>query len=317
MSETSIPLGTAPISKPRLSLEAISKMWLLILATIYGSGFLVVSIYHASLGLNEINPLQPRIAAAGVLLCGFIAGAGFIRIWAFSKVRYLAEGLSEWETYFFKLSFGSLYLFLNDLFSAFVLQLIFRFQGRQVLARSFPITALSLWLILGAIIAYPKQEVTKRLLTHKISMVLWGLLSLLLLGSSIPIHSQFGVRQFALYLFLLQIIQVEKLFSDQETRQGQNWVSLVSQLVLPLLAFGAFIYPHVRHAFGGGEPISASMVTMNRNGPSLPVEQLRGVRIMDETDTGFYIMQNNGQSVRYIPRSAVYSIEFSKPDDIL
>src|ERR1700722_10460384 len=60
VTEPSIPQDdskTTPLFQQWLDL--LSKGWVPPLAAVYGSGYLIVSAYHASLGLNAIN-LQHR-----------------------------------------------------------------------------------------------------------------------------------------------------------------------------------------------------------------------------------------------------------------
>jgi len=56
------------------ALEFLSKGWVLLLAAVYGSGYIVVSIYHASLGLNEVSALRPKVTAAGLLFLALVSG---------------------------------------------------------------------------------------------------------------------------------------------------------------------------------------------------------------------------------------------------
>jgi hypothetical protein len=78
--DTPVPASVSSAPRPPFSLDAISKLWLPILAAVYGSGYVIVSIYHSSLGLNEISPLRPQVAAAGVVFLASIAVAIFIRV---------------------------------------------------------------------------------------------------------------------------------------------------------------------------------------------------------------------------------------------
>lgn len=207
-----------------------------------------------------------------------------------------------------------MFLLCNDLFTAWSLQLLFRFQGYQRFTRALPITAVAIWTLLAVVLPAPRQVLVRKVLIHPVSMVISAALALALVGMSIPFDGQFGIRQFALYLFAVQALSVVRLVRNPDARRGQNWVSLASQFLVPLLAYGGFVYPHLRNAFGGGEAVTASIVTINKNGPFFPVERLTGIRIIDETDSGLYILQNDGKTVRYIPRSSVYSVEFAKPD---
>jgi hypothetical protein len=74
-------------------------------------------------------------------------------------------------------------------------------------------------------------------------------------------------------------------------------------------------YPHIRGAYGGGEPANAGIFLVAPSG-SNPARQLHA-RIIDETDNGFYIIENGHTEVRFILRSQINAIEFDKPSSDL
>lgn len=297
-------------------IDTFTNTWVLLLASIYAAGFVIVSEYRSSFGLNTVAPLRPQVAATGVVFGGVIAVSYFVMEWAFGPVRQISKPLSVWRTLFFKLSFGFLYLFLNDLLAALMLQLVFRFWGTQRLPIAFPITAAALWTVIAAIVAAPRPGWATNIFGHPISMVLSVLLLLFLAGESVPLHGEFGIRQFALYLFLIQAA-VKPIRKALQGVSKSNWVTHAGALLLPVLAYGVFIYPHVRAAFGGGETVTVSMRVANRNGPTHPPESLTDVKVIDETEEGFYVLESGGTTVTFIPRTSVYSIQFVKPAKVM
>jgi hypothetical protein len=113
------------------SVELLSKGWVLLLAAIYGSGYLVVSIYHASLGLNAINLLRPQIAAAGLLFVALTSMAVFLLRYMRSVVGRLDPSISPLRSYFFSTCFGGFYLFCFDCMATIPIQPILHFEGPQ------------------------------------------------------------------------------------------------------------------------------------------------------------------------------------------
>ncbi len=65
-----------------------------------------------------------------------------------------------------------------------------------------------------------------------------------------------------------------------------------------LLAYATLVYPRVREAFGGGNPTLAQIFLTSPIG-SDPAKQFTA-HIIDETDAGFYVIQSNHSTVRYI-----------------
>lgn len=46
--------------------DVLSKTWIPVFAAVYGTGYVILSLYHSSLGVDETNPLRPQVTAAGV-----------------------------------------------------------------------------------------------------------------------------------------------------------------------------------------------------------------------------------------------------------
>jgi hypothetical protein len=90
-----------------------------------------------------------------------------------------------------------------------------------------------------------------------------------------------------------------------------NWNLVVGVMLMPLILFGVWVYPHTDAAFGGGEPSGADMSILASSGSSTPTSV--PVKIVDETDSGFYVIETNDSRVRYIPRNLVTSVSFDKP----
>src|ERR1700720_4864392 len=62
---------TEEFFKTRIQLAA--SVIAIIGVVLYGIGFLVLTIHHASFGIPLIGFLRPRIISAGILFCAFVA----------------------------------------------------------------------------------------------------------------------------------------------------------------------------------------------------------------------------------------------------
>jgi len=312
--ESPIPTETGKVL-PRVqqSLELLSKGWVPLLAAIYGSGYLIVSIYHASLGLNEINPLRPKVAAAGLFFCLLISMAVFLLYYMRAVVKDLDPRISPWNTYLFSVCFGGFYLFCFDCMATLPVQPILHFEGRQPLQKTFFWMVVTGVIGLSAVIASRNHRRILRWVTHWATLLCFGLATLSLILMSIPFNHQFGIRQFAAYLFFIQIFSasVSRALATSESRRTNNWLTTATQFIIPLLAYATLVYPHVREAFGGANPTLVQIFLTSAIG-SDPAKQFTA-HIIDETDAGFYVIQSNHSTVRYIPRSSITSVEFEKP----
>ena len=76
-----------------------------------------------------------------------------------------------------------------------------------------------------------------------------------------------------------------------------------------MLAFAWLYYPHIQAAWGGGTPLEVTMF-FTKDSPISP-NQTASVRLIDESDTGFYILAPNESTAIYVRRDAVASIYFS------
>jgi hypothetical protein len=293
-------------------LDNLSKSWFAILATIYACGYLTVSIYHSYLGMNDIGLLRPRIAAAGLVFLVILS----IGIWLLNFAREIAlqvvRGLDEWHRWFYSLCVSSLDLLCRDFIFAFILTPIFRFHGYQPLRIALPLLVILSALALNGLYAAANNAGVVKVMTH------WGFclsclcVTLILVFGSIPYRGQFGIRQFAAFLFLSQIgfSGLGKVSSKTGQFRFSGWTSLVSQLIFPVIVYGAFVYPQIHSAFGGGDPTSASLqLTSDACGRKAG---LVTIKIVDETDSGFYLLELSGSGVCFVPRSSVGSIEFGK-----
>jgi hypothetical protein len=314
LTESSIPQGdskTTPLLQQWL--DWLSKAWVPLLAAIYGSGYLIVSIYHASLGLNAINLLRPQVAAAGILFLVMTAVAVDPMRRARSAVDRFGAALCPRHRSMVAICFGGFYLFGLDCMVSIVIFMlpILHFEGRQ---RRFILIVTACFAAerFGSVEFAKRPQwvthwVTHRL-THRLALPCLGIATLVLLATSLPYDRHFGLRQFAFFLFLMQtspIIVIEGL------GVLDSWLKIVTRVLFPLLVYSLGIYPHVRQPFGGGNPTSGQIFLTTAIGND-PAKQFTAT-IIDETDAGFYVIQSNQKNVRYVPRSLVSSIEFNKP----
>jgi hypothetical protein len=314
LTEPSIPQGDNGVT-PLVQqwLDLISKGWVPLLAAVYGSGYLIVSIYHASLGLNEINLLRPQVAAAGLLFLAMASGAIFLVRYLRSALERLGLPTTTLHGYFFAVCFGGFYLSCIDCMTTIAIQPILHFEGSQLSQGVFTLMVATGVIGGAAILASGESARIRRWVTHWVALLFCGIATLTLLAMSLPYHHQFGLRQFAAYLFTMQIISVS-ITRPLEIPAGgstHNWLNTAAQLLVPLLAYSIGIYPHVRRPFGGGDPTSGQIFLTTTIGND-PAKQFTAA-IIDETDAGFYVIQSNQKNVRYVPRTLVSSIEFNNP----
>lgn len=305
---------TSSASTFRESFETFSNGWIPLLATVYGFGYLVVSIYHASLGLNDINPFRVKIVAAGVLFIAINSLVIYEALYFQDSLRdFLSKSdASQWRNYWLCLTFGGLFLYWCDCLTSSLVFVIFISQGSQIHTRTFTTLVIIDGLVGAGIFASRQFEFIRRISKHALFILASGAFIVALLILSIPYNGQFGVRQLALYFLFVQIsaIGIARDWHGS-TRRGQNWGMKAIEILVPLLLFSLGVYPHIRAGFGGGQPISAQIDLSSPTTDSYA--RTMSVNIIDETDAGFYVAQKGRKIVQYIPRRFVDSIEFKSP----
>jgi hypothetical protein len=298
------------------NLELLAKSWVPIIAAIYGSGYVIVSVYHASLGLNAIDVRSPRILASGLLFFLLLSIAVYTLHYCRPIVSEMTAGLSAPRRYLANCSFAPLLVFTLDCGAIGAISRLLHFEGPQPHSKIF-VALISLSAAFLLIVLFCRQtQRFPRWIFHWITLLCCGLTLGVLLLISIPYDHQFGIRQGGYYLFSVQFLLVSISISlgAEALRKTENWFLLGVQGLLPLLFYCVTFYPHVRGAFGGGESTAAKIFLTTAIG-SDNVKTFPAV-IIDETDNGFYLIESGHTEVRFVPRTQISSIEFARPSSL-
>jgi hypothetical protein len=306
------------LSRFQQTLDLSAKIWVPLIAAIYGCGYVVISIYHASLGLNEINLPGPKTAAAGILFLVFFGIALCVLQYLGGPIilPYAAD-LQRWPRLAFLNSFGVAFILNADLLAAEALSIFIHFDANS----SRPPRSLALVIVIrmvlfsgmlfsGMVVICRCTKLSSRWTRHWLTWCCCGIDIAVLGVVSFPWHGQFDLPQLAWVLALTQYLTFIAwgVFKPED----ENWLFWASPLILlPLLFYSIYVYPHIRGAYGGSEPANARIFLAAPSGTN-PAKQFHA-RIIDETDNGFYVIENGHTEVRFIPRSQVNAIEFDKP----
>jgi len=101
--------------------------------------------------------------------------------------------------------------------------------------------------------------------------------------------------------------------SEMESRawkiQAGNWMLSIGFGLVTVTVFAGFFYPKIKPSWGGGAPISATLY-FAKDSPILPGQSV-SARILEETDSGFYLIGGSNKSATFIPRSEVAMVYYS------
>jgi hypothetical protein len=303
-------------------LELFSKALAGIAIAVYASGFLITSLYHASYGFIESDPLRPRILFAGTWFAIFIC-APIMLTWRFTKQDYWASEKTIWE---------KLHDFIFDYYTtvgsfAFsVLNNVFVFdQTTPTPSIEKPYSGLRIALIVicfiaALIVAFVIAALITNFLIQHVPKLwrarLWFVY--LLISASfvlVPAYRNLSERHYFSTVSLVLWFALTGFAFVGVSRLTKNRLSIYTIPVYALVLFPAvtsfatIYYPHIRNSWGGGEPTPA-VITLTKDAPVLSLQDVP-VSIIDESSLGFYVVANGDQKATFIPRTSVGFIHFS------
>jgi hypothetical protein len=157
----------------------------------------------------------------------------------------------------------------------------------------------------------------KQFRTHPMrTALLAGLGLLALLSANLILAGR--ARPFAITTWLLVVgvvsVGLNNDLRDTQERKEMDPIWLLGLGIILLTTFSNAVFPQFKFSWGGGSPIPV-VVYFSRDSRLLPGQQL-DADILDESDSGFYIVQRGQTQAIFVPRSAVATLYFSdKPLD--
>jgi len=323
---TPAPLQQAPALTPTKTdktLDVISKSVAALAIVLYGSGFIITSIYHSSYGFLESDPLRPRILVAGAWFIIFMAVPVFL------VGRFL--GHDHWqskETWWLKLR-----EFLWDYYTGatvicfFVFYKIFDFDP-DLPVKTTPdethhwwsisvvllVVALVSGLILLAIISAQYRKYVPEVWRKRLGAAYWiGLVSWMLWSSYNELYGKghFSYSAVILWFLTLGIASVffARTFRPRQRSIADSLPFIALSFFTAVTTFATIYYPHIKSSLGGGMPIPA-IICFSKDSPVMPLQSVP-VSIIDESPLGFYVLAPKEKKATFIPRNFVVLIHFS------
>lgn len=300
-------------------LESVSKVAAGFLLAAYVSGYLTVSIYDSSFGFTELNPLKPKILAAGILFSVLIA----IPVYAAHKIysrpypstdslKKVEVFLSRTVAYYYACSVTTtgMTLVISQkpepgplLKPTWILSTIF---GGSNLGYKIALGVLSLVLFLLVI---QENKLTKKHPGISIfSAILLLAVNLLSSLFSDKIYGSFWVE---LWFFGAGLVlrPLAVMFLNSERRKTTDWTKLVYIPIAALFFFARWVYPKVQASWGGGQPVPI-VLYLTKESPLRPGESLPAL-LLDESESGFYFVEENKSQAVFMPRAQVSMLFFS------
>jgi hypothetical protein len=289
--------------------DLLSKAGAVFAIALYAAGFLVVSLHYSRYGFVGTNPFRPRVVAAGVWLFFFIA----------TPLVCVKQGsaIAGWS--WARLAAFSFPYYYGCVFLSLVASQGFSFPTYPVttwhlstLGFPPPYGVVRWWWLVGAalvvlaLVLLMESKNASRRVPAAVASLLLAVFYVQSSARELFIANRFSATAVSLWFFVVSVVVILQLKARHEKRHWEN----VSFLLLGVvLAFAWLYYPHIKAAWGGGTPVDVIMF-FAKDAPISP-NQAASVRLIDESDTGFYILAPNESRAIYVRRDAVVLVYFS------
>jgi hypothetical protein len=165
-------------------------------------------------------------------------------------------------------------------------------------------------LLIAMPFAIQKMKLTSK---HPAVSVVACVVVLLILPSSnlfsAHVYSSFWIQLWFLVVGLILRPLALTLLSP-ERRGSTDWTRLLFIPIATLFTFSRIVYPKVETSWGGGQPVPV-VFYLSKDSPLRPGEPLPAL-LLDESDSGFYFVEEKETQAVFIPRSQVSMLFFSE-----
>jgi hypothetical protein len=302
-----MPQNPPPPQTTRGSVELASKFTAALLFSVYASGFLITSLHTSVYGFTAINPLRPKILAAGAWFLFFAAVPVMLGSGARKQVFALLERrewfhLGEWVLFYYGLcvilGLSSIPLFDYPLSAPFEKPATWSL----VLFLAATLVVLAAVVIIAGIVKGPRIQLG--------AMALY--VAVILYGSGFTAYrisqGQFDFSHVTLWLFGLGVWTLVELRIYRTN--PQRWVGTVFVALLVMSAFARYYCPRIKSSWGGGSPISV-VLYLSKDAPVAAGKQLQAI-LLDESDAGYYVVPAHENKAIFFPRDAVSLVFFAE-----
>jgi hypothetical protein len=296
-------------------LDAISKITVAGLLALYACGFVIISISNAEYGFTEVNPLRARILGAGALFAALTAAPLMIahtffprREIADAEQRY-ARNIVAVTRYLLKCNSYVLPLMLIYAASVAPAQATKTFWKWSVF-----IFIMILLVSLSHFIEWGDKAYTK----HPRKVMIVGSVLLLFFFVWLFVEktdNRFFVELETWFFGVGLLIAIDRwTFWKGAGRRmsewsAQNWSALLLLMFPMLFYFARVVYPMIQPSWGGGSPTRV-IVYFSKDSRILPNQQFEGA-LIDESDSGMYVVKRGERQAIFIPRQAVSALYFA------
>jgi hypothetical protein len=285
-------------------IDLIVKATVVLAAVMYGCGFLVLSIHQFSYGLAGLNPLRPKVLAAGIWFLCF-ATIPFVLEIEGRTIRSSSLGHERWLQ---KRSTGFFFSALSCFWLGMILGYAFDFPSDVGQAGPSTFTILLVMAASAALVLADQWNRFPHWLAMLASLGFGGLLMYCGVNDLLSYHHQ-SVASIALWFMVWSFLAHGEMQSRSWKFQIGNWKQSVLLGITAVACFSGLYYPQMKPSWGGGAPVPAT-IYFAKEALVAPGRSI-SAKIVDETDGGFYVIGGNDKKATFIPRSQVAMVYYS------
>ena len=299
MDPTEVLQSNLVASPPLLGqvIDVASKSAATFAVVLYGCGFLISSIYYSSYGFVDANPLRPRIAFAGAWFILFIAIPVALML---GVENAIATTTKSRESRFSAIL--CLYCVASLGIAGALADAIFSSRGQPAKTPSWIDAVVGLTLVVTLVNAFFGSQ--RPLLKVVRALASVGLAGYLMVHGTLELVGNGEVDRYALasWFLLVAILVRFGVYMHKLRLPVGFWTVFISGLLLPALLFSQEFYPRLSSSWGGGSPVKVTLYFTN---DSIFADRSVTASLIDETDSGFYVLVGDDPRATYIPRKAV------------
>lgn len=126
-------------------------------------------------------------------------------------------------------------------------------------------------------------------------------------------HGGFDLGHITTWFFVIAILLLVEM---RIVRDMGHWAIRLFIVLLALGSFAKYYYPRIKSSWGGGSPIPVVLYLSN-DAPAVPGKQVQAV-MLDESDTGYYVVPVHEEKAIFIPRNVVSLVSsLTKPRTLI
>lgn len=302
-----------PSSEPgfRTHVETFARAIAALVVTIYGIGFVVLTVSEARYGIFQFSPLRARILLVGfafTALAALPAAAEHYNIAYYGPLESVLHNADPTLERYRSVVLGSGFVYTAYIMAALFKLVLFapatgvhRWWHPAAFAGGF-LALLVVYAIVGKkFAAHPKSTTAAALVTDGVFLAGIGV-------------ADEALRNLTLWFLLSGVMALSMRRSANRLRFALDFLNWFSIIMAVSFYIGA-IFGSLPPKFGGGAP-TAAVLYLDK-----PVAWLdsttASVSLLDETDQGFYVLTPGKSKALFVPRSAVASVYFGPAEDVM